>query len=68
MIITRFIVYRHTLHCSFVHPTESLFFPTVTLSCEYHIRLVWPSSAAVLMHNSGEPYRLCTDLWLSILW
>jgi tellurite resistance protein TehA-like permease len=34
MIISRFVIYRHTLHCSLVHPTESLFFPTVTLSCE----------------------------------
>lgn len=34
IITTRFVLYRHTIHCSFVHPTESLFFPTAILSRE----------------------------------
>lgn len=34
MIALRFFLYRHTLRCSLVHPTESLFIPTAILTCE----------------------------------
>jgi tellurite resistance protein TehA-like permease len=34
-IASRFFVYPHTLRCSLMHPTESLFIPTAILTCKY---------------------------------
>ena len=35
LIALRFLSYPRTLHCSLVHPTESLFIPTAILCCEF---------------------------------
>jgi len=39
LIAARFITYPQTLRCSVMHPTESLFFPTVLLTCEFRADL-----------------------------
>ena len=33
LIAVRFITYPKSLRCSLMHPLESLFFPTVLLTC-----------------------------------
>lgn len=33
-ITTRFVMQPRLIHCSLIHPTESLFFPTSVLSCQ----------------------------------
>jgi tellurite resistance protein TehA-like permease len=35
LIAVRFITHPKSLRCSLMHPLESLFFPTVLLTCQY---------------------------------